>query len=243
MNKFAYIVFALAIGCMGLLSACGNDYKEAVKAEAVDAFTAVIDSSMAILDDDVARLDKELFENKEKQLKLEYVVAPAMEWTEVQEAEISKKLAGSWVRTLDPEWMSDKFTSDLYEVSSVTVRGTDMGGQREEITSEIIVKDLTSGAKSDWESFQADLEDQQAVFEQRRQAFMEQGRQVVSTFDNVIQNYDAWEVTKINDTTYQISGPGLGIPSEGSWVFYQDKGEIKPADEPAKSLNKVLTLQ
>ncbi len=244
MRRTLILIALLASFLLPVMAACGGPgYQDEVKAEAVDAFKAMIDNTMASLDDDIARLDKELFENMERQLKLAYVVAPAIVWTEEQEKEIGKKLSGSWRRTLDQPWSEEKFVSDFYQIASVSVQGLDMGGQREAITSEITVKDLTTGSKNNWEAVQADLESKKTVFEQRRAALIEEGRQVISTFDNVIQNYEQWEVTKINDTTFQISGPGLGIPSEGSWVFYRDKGELTPADNPAKSLKKVLSLQ
>lgn len=242
MNKFIYLFLALIVGALSFLTACGQDYED-VKAESVEAFKTVIDTSIANSDDDLARLDKELFENKERQLKVQYVVAPAIEWAEDQQVEMGVKLAGTWIRKLDQSWIADKFSSDLYQVIEVTVLGSEMGSQREEITYKIIIKDLTTGSSGEWQSILNDLEAQQAVFEQRRQTFMEEARQVVSTFDNVIQHYDEWEVKKISETTFQISGPGLGIPNEGSWVFYRDKGEIVAADGPAKSLEKVLEIQ
>lgn len=232
----------LIVAALSFLTACGQDYED-VKAESIEAFKTIIDASIAKSDDDLARLDKELFQNKERQIKVQYVVGPAIEWADEQKKEMEAKLAGTWLRRLDQSWMSDKFTSDLYQVTEVTVLGSEMGSQREEITYKIIVKDLTTGASGEWQSVLANLEEQQAVFEQRRQTFMEKARQVVSTFDNVIQHYEEWQVTKINDTTFQISGPGLGIPSEGSWVFYRDKGEIVAADGPAKSLEKVLEMK
>ncbi len=243
MRRIVIYIALLVSLLLPFLTACGQNEDAEIKAESVEAFKTLIDISIANLDDDLERLDKELFQNKERQLKLQYVVAPAIEWAEDEQAAMEAKLAGSWVRSLDPAFAAKNFSTDFYQVASVTVRGMDMGGQREEITSEIIVKDLTNGARGEWESMLADLKTQETTFDQRRQTFTEQSRQVVSTFDNVIQNYEKWEVTRINETTFQISGPGLGIPSEGRWVFYRDKGEIVAADEPAKSLEKVLKVQ
>ena len=87
------------------------------------------------------------------------------------------------------------------------------------------------------------LNEHKANVERNRRTALESLKIAKDTFENVSKHIEEWEVRKINETTYNISGPGLGIPDEGSWTYYMDSGEIKPADKEAQALKRVLSGQ
>ena len=76
------------------------------------------------------------------------------------------------------------------------------------------------------------------------------------TLHAAIRLWQEWEVQQIDETTYVISGPGLGISEAdpgtpgleleeklvtGEWTYHRDSGGIVPADKQSTALEKIIS--
>ncbi len=238
-RRVTYILFPFIL-MLGMALGC-KPSNEPVKVEIVDSFKQLINNGINTIETDLEAIDKDLYETNAKLLKLEGVVTPALAWAEDQKVQIEEHVSGSWIRQVPREWLSETLKNDQYEVTMVVLSALDMGSPGKVITLEIEVLDLTTKTKQDWESIDKQLKMKISNLEHKRQAVIESGKLSLTTFQNVIEQYEAWEINRIDQNTYSISGPGLGIPDTGRWTYYKETAEIVPADDESKALKKVLS--
>ena len=237
------IVLIAIIAAAFLLVPESNDE---IVIEAIDSLMQMNTTALDELDAEIDKIVQEQCATEEMLLKLEQVVKPALEWAEYQKELAKEKTRGSsWIVSVDSEEL-DKFKNDQYQVTKLEMLADKIGTEDEEFSTTIEVTDLTATVKEkrDWESIDSELKRRKTTIEQRWQTKVEKGQLSITTFTNVIESWENWEVQKLNKTTYSISGNGLGWAEEltaGKWTYYRDRREIIPADKPATALKKILT--
>ena len=241
MRKRIVCTSLLLLAMLCTAGGCKADTNDTIKEEIVDSFVQMVSGAMDVLETDLERIDKDIIDTQEKILKLEHVVTPALEWAKVKEANVSTYTKGSWVTQADSKWLAANLKNDRYQVTSVKFSALGIGSQYQETSVEIKVSDLDARITKDWESAEVELVNKKEKLEQRREAVISSGMLSVTTLQNVIENFDEWVVNKINKTTFSLSGPGLGIPAEGTWTYYSESSKIVPADKQSQSLKKVLS--
>jgi len=209
-----------------------------IKEEVIDVFVVITDETVAAIETDLEWIDSDLYNNEAKLLKLERVVAPVLEWAESQKEDLQ---FGSYVRRIDPEWLKDTLTSDQYQVNEAVLTATNVGSPSEKIYLDIKILDVTNNAIYSWDSLDSELKAIKSDLIRNKQELVEIGKQAVITLQKVIDYMDSWEVVEIDKNTYNISGPGLGIPGEGTWIYYRDTGQIVPDDKYSNTLQQVLS--
>ena len=244
MKKYIASILLISVVLLVMVNGCKSSESIDITEEIVDSFTQIIDETIEMTETDLERIDKDLWETEVKLLKLERVVSPAMEWAEDEKAKIFEEhMTGSWIRRVDKEWLSNNLKNDCYEVSLLELSILEVGSPKQLISLEIQVTDATTKEKRDWEAVESELKTRKASLEKKRQAVLASGKLSISTFKNVIEHLEEWEIKEINKTIYSVSGPGLGIPSTGVWTYYQETAEIIPADKESMALKKVLAGQ
>ncbi len=209
-----------------------------IKMEAGKCLMNITDTGIADIDSEIINIDQQWLEAGEKLVALDQVVTPAKIWLDHQET-VSRP--GSWDVKVVPEVL-EQLKNERYQVTELGV--IDYPGQ---IIPEIEVTDLSTNQTYDWKTLQP-LQDQLAslknTLEQRREAKIKDRNTAIETINNALKYAAAWKTEKINKTTYTISGVGLGWAgklTDGSWTYYQDKGEMVPRDMQAKDLEAILS--
>ncbi|HEX75187.1 MAG TPA: hypothetical protein G4O12_01240 [Dehalococcoidia bacterium] len=233
------ILLSMAIGCVS---------SESIKQEVVDCFVQMIDETVDWVEADLDSIEKHLSATKESVLKLEQVVTPALTWAEEQKADIQEvKLSGSsWSVQVDREWLSDTLNNDQYQVTSVKLSVFNIGTPEQKDSLVIEVADLTAEVKRlrDWELIDSELKTRLSRLSEQRQALIDSGETSTATLRSVIEHVQEWEIRRINDMTYSVSGAGLGMSEEltsGKWTYYRDSKEIVPADAQSVALWNILS--
>ena len=126
-------------------------------------------------------------------------------------------------------------------MTEVVLTATYVGSPSEKISLDIKILDVTNNSIYSWELLDSELKATKSALVKNKQELVEIGKQAVTTLQKVIGYMDSWEVVEIDKNTYSISGPGLGIPGEGTWIYYRDTGQIKPDDKYSTTLQQVLS--
>jgi len=177
-------------------------------------------------------------------LKLEQVIAQALEWIENQKVELLEEFEyGSWHSRVTRESLA-KFKNDQYKITALELSVHGIGTPNQEFYAVIKVTDLATKTQSNWETVESELKWRKSTLEKRRQVKLERGQLSTSTLLSVIEHLGDWEIREINSTIYSISGPGLGMAGElaaGKWTYYRASKEIIPADTQSAALQKILS--
>jgi hypothetical protein len=235
------ILLLLAILLLSFLVHCIPESD--IRREVVTAFIDMNKSSVATIDSELQEIDEYRYVAEVKLLKLEQVVSPALKWLETQKAREFK--TGDWIVRVTPEGLA-RLKNDQYRVTEVEYYISRAGSMAQDTSFTLKVADLTMDRIDKWEEFKNYLEYTIVSLKQRWQEKLKHRELAMSTLNNLIKNWQSWKVKKINETTYQIAGAGLGWSDKlttGTWTYYQDKNEVTPVDEPAKSLQKMLRVE
>jgi hypothetical protein len=240
-----WLIYGLVLTCI-LLSTfvgCKTD-KPYVQEEIVQAFVKILDNGMDTIDSDLERVDNDLTATELNIQQLQRLADPALEWVAEQEVKIpEEKLSGSFTNKIAENWLAENMANDQYAISDLSVTVENIGSSGQSSFSIIEVTDLKTNSKYQLEDLQASLEARKNSLMNNRQKILDAGDNAIKTMETLTDNIEQWEVSKINDTTYVVSGPGLGIPSEGIWTYYKDKGEVVANDNSSQKLKRVLLGQ
>lgn len=189
-------------------------------------------------------IDLNLYTTEDKLVKLEQVTGPAVRWIENQKVKLlDEHKYGSWHSRVTPESLAE-FKNDRYEVTALELSVYGIGTSNQKFDAVIRVTDLETKIQSDWETVYSELEWRKSTLEESRQAKLEEGHLASSTLNSVIDHLGDWEIREINNTTYSVTGPGLGMAGEltaGKWTYYRASKEIIPADAQSSALQKILS--
>jgi len=187
-------------------------------------------------------IDERRYAAETKLLKLEQVVSPALKWLETQKKRDFK--AGNWLVRITPEGLT-QLKNEYYRVTEVEFYISRAGSPAPDISTTIKVADMTMDRIDKWEEFKNYLESVVLSQKQQWQEKIQNRELSISTINAVMKTWPDWKVKKINQTTYEISGMGLGWIDKlvaGTWTYYRDRNELMPVDEPGKALHKVILL-
>ena len=240
-----WIIHGLVLFCilLGTFAGCKTD-KPYIQEEIVQAFIKILDEGMDTIDSDLERVDKDLTATELNIQQLQRLADPALEWISEQEVKIpEEKLTGSFTNKIAKDWLAENMANNQYAITDLSVTVENIGGPTQSTYSVIEVTDLTTKSKYQLEDLQATLETRKASIMSNRQNILDAGDKAIEAMDTLTENIEQWEVSKINDTTYVVSGPGLGIPSEGMWTYYKDTGEMVANDNDSQKLKRVLLGQ
>jgi hypothetical protein len=238
------ILKILLISLMLLSISTGCVSKKAITEEFVDYLLKTNTDTVDKVDSDLQIIDQNLYTTDEKLLKLQQVMVLAQEWIENQKVKLLEEYkSGSWHSRVTPESL-DKFKNDQYEVTALELTVHGIGTPNQEFDDVIKVMDLATKIPSDWETIENELKWRQSILEQQRQELLEAGHLSASTLLSVIGHSGDWEIQKINNTTYSISGLGLGMDGElttGNWTYDRASQKIIPTDNQSSALQDILS--
>lgn len=229
------VLLGLSIGCMP---------KRAIAEEFIDCLMQLNATALDKVGSELQRIDQNLYAVEEKLLKLEQVIAPALEWQEKEMVELLKEFdSGSHSTRVTREGLGE-FTNDQYKLTALEVSVYGIGTPDQRSSTVLRVMDLTTKVRSGWEAVESELTARKSTLEERRQAKLEDGQLSASTLVNVIDHAGTWEIRAIDSGTYSISGAGLGMDKEltaGAWTYYRASKETIPADAQSVSLRRTLS--
>jgi hypothetical protein len=211
--------------------------------EAINTFITMYETSIKNIDSELDKIDENRYSTEVNLMKLEQVVVPALEWLEFQKTRDFE--AGDWLVRITSEGLA-QLKNDQYRVTKAEVYVERGGFSDSDYSSTIKVTDLTTSMTSDWEEIKNDLESTKSSFEQQWQEKLKHRDLSISAINNLTENWQNWKVKRINKTTYEITGVGLGWADTfvvGTWTYYRDKKELIPADEHGRALHKVLLIE
>ena len=244
MKKWLIYSFVLICILLSAFAGCSKTDKPYVQEEIVQAFIKILDKGMDTIDSDLERVDKDLTATEVNIQQLQRLADPALEWVAEQEVKIpEEQLSGSFTNKISENWLPENMANEQYALTELSVTVENIGSPAQSTHSIIEVTDLTTKSKYQLEDLQTTLETRKASLMSNRQKIIEAGDKAIEAMETLNDNIEQWEVSKINDTTYVVSGPGLGIPSEGMWTYYKDKGEVVAADNNSQKLKRVLLGQ
>ncbi|HEX75182.1 MAG TPA: FHA domain-containing protein [Dehalococcoidia bacterium] len=220
--------------------------KEDIKVEVGECLMEMNTAAIDDIDLELDEIGQQARETEEKLLKLEQVVTPALEWVDYQKANTDQYLKNSsWIIRV-PSGELDQLKNDQYQVTTLEFSVSQVKTPQEQSSAVIKVTDLTTKTVYDWEALDSELEDRKAKLEQRAQARGEKGELAISTFLEVMDCWEDWEVKNTGSNIYSVSGYGLGWAdglTKGRWTYYRDTGEIIPRDSHSEALKKVLVAE
>ena len=248
-----------------------TDEKGDIAAEVVERLMQINTEALDKLHLELDEIDQQLYATEEKLVKLEEVVTPALEWGEyaveyekaLAEEGYSGRVWGDFQRTVAEQeypgfsgssWRTEvppeafvHLRNNLYWVTTIELLVEGYGDPNLKFSTVIKVTDLTLGTPTerDWEAIHRELEAQKSTLEQQWQSGLEKGNLSTQTFLGVIDYWEDWEIKHVDETTYGITGPGLGWAEElttGEWTYHRDSGEIIPADSQSTALEEILSL-
>jgi hypothetical protein len=240
-----WLIHGLLLVCILLstLVGCKTD-KPYVQEEIVQSFIKILDKGMDTIDGDLERIDKDLTATEVNISQLQRLADPALEWIAEQEVKIpEEKLSGSFTNKIPQDWLAENMANSQYAISNLSATVENIGSPTQSTFAIIEVIDLTTKSKYQLEELQILLETRRESLMNKRQEIIDAGNKAIETMELLSDNVEQWEVSKINDTTYVVSGPGLGIPSNGIWTYYKDKGEVVAGDNDSQKLKRVLLGQ
>lgn len=242
MNRPVLKLLLISLMLPSILTGCVP--KEAITEEFVDCLIQTNAVAIDKVDSELESIDQNLYATEDKLLKLEQVIAPALEWIENQKVELLEEFRyGSWHSRVTRESLA-KFKNDRYKVTELELSVDEIGTPNQEFRTAIKVTDLATTTQSNWQTVESELKWRKSTLEKRRQEKLERGQLSASTLLSVIEHLGGWEIREIDNTTYSISGPGLGMDVEliaGEWIYYRASKEIVPADTQSVALQKMLS--
>ncbi len=217
------ILKLLLLSLMLLFISTGCTFRNAITDEFADRLTQMNADSIESVAKNVEIIDQNLYTTEEKLLKLEQVVAPALEWVENQKVKMLEQFdEGSWRSRVTDEGLAE-FKNDQYQISALELSVTRIGTPNQKFYTEIKVVDLETKEQYDWEVAENQLKSVKDALEKERQAKLEDAQLSTATLLSVLEHSGEWKVQEINSTTYGISGPGLGEAGEltsGNWTYF-----------------------
>jgi len=238
------VLKVLLVSLVLLCPSLGCIPRQPIAEEFVDCLIQLNATALDKVGSELQRIDQNLYAVEEKLLKLEQVIAPALEWQEKEMVELLEEFdSGSYSTRLTQEGLAN-FTNDQFRLTALEVSVYAIGTPEQRFATVVRVMDSPTRAQSDWEAIESELIAKKSVLEQRRQAKLEAGQLSASTLLRVIDHVEDWEIRRINKNAYSISGSGLGMDKEltaGAWIYYRASREIIPADAESAALRKTLS--
>ncbi len=234
------ITLAVIIALSVTLVCSATVAKADIIAEFIESLKQISEAATGQIEAEVDSIDQELFNTDEKLLKLEQVITPALEWVERQKDK-ARTQGASFVSQVNAEGL-DKLKNDQYQVTTLEGKGNTSG----QFTPIIRVTDLTTNTTRDWEKFDSELKFLRSTLKEQRQERLAAGILSAQTLLEIINYWEDWDIKKLNETTYSISGPHLGLadgPAKGKWTYYKHTGESKPTDNESAALKKLLAAE
>ena len=247
----AFRLLALFIGLVVftstvLLTGCVStkpEVEDEIRAKVVSSLTATKETTLRELEVAISKLDQEISALNLKLDKLNQVAAPAQEWVQVQKADAEKKGYGGTRIVESMGYLeSDAFKNDQFRVVKLQFT-SEMLSAGIKYTSVIRIEDLMTGKIGLLEEFRSELEDSISALTFNLNAKKKTFNLVASTADNVLNQSQNWKVIKVNPTTYNVSGLGLGMEGDltnGVWTYYLEPERFVPSDAASNALLKVL---
>ncbi len=240
------LLYSLIVICvfLSMFVGCKADNSSYVNEDVTQAFIKILDEGMYRVNSDLDRIDTDITANEVKVLQLQRLVDPALSWVDEQKVKIrEEKKSGDFTRRVDKTWLSENFANEQYAVTDLSVTVENIGSPTENSYSTIEITDVTTKTKYDYEAVQQSLEARKATLEKNKENAMAAGDKAIAAMENLVNHIDDWNVSKVNNVTFVVSGPGLGEPDEGTWTFYKETTEIVPNDKPAQALKQTLLGQ
>ena len=109
------------------------------------------------------------------------------------------------------------------------------------------ITDIRAGRTATVETLRSELKEQKEILERNRQEQVALRNASLSTLDGIRAQMKEWKAVKNGNSTYAISGPGLGWLdgklASGQWVFRADTGKMIPQGKEGIDLVGILIVQ
>jgi hypothetical protein len=82
------------------------------------------------------------------------------------------------------------------------------------------------------------------VHQKEKSDLLKSAQLATSTLEAALGQMGKWKISKSGQSTYSISGPGLGWSNglaAGRWTYDGSKKEAMPADKSAIDLQRIIT--
>jgi hypothetical protein len=241
--RFTYLpVMAAAIILAGIFGGCISGPGETqVQDKVADKLVLMTRDAITGWDKEITRIDVELTQAEVKLGKLNQVLKPALQWVDLMKAQAQKEQwTGDTVEVMED---LDQLKNDQFKVAKLQFL-VEMLSAGIKYSSNIQVFDFVTGKVIPYEELRNALQAQVNTLAQQREAKVNTRNTARSTALSVLKQYQAWNAQKVNSSTYNVIGNGLGLNmalTTGTWTYHTDTGQLDPANAAATNLQKVLT--
>jgi hypothetical protein len=209
-----------------------------------DTLVSISESTLERYSSQVTPLDSQLTEVETKLNKLENIVGPALKWIEdTKETAERENWGGSQVARVSKDL--EKLQNDQYRVIKLELLATMISaGIKFEPT--ILIDNVKTGQVVPYEELRDSLQEQVDTLKKQRQGILQKWDLVKGVGTDVLNQSSNWTIEKLNETTYRISGDGLGWHNGligGEWLYDTNSGTSKPSDSNAQALRNLLRGQ
>jgi hypothetical protein len=223
------------------LTGCENALS--IQKKAADVLMRTTDETLARLDENFEKIDKEILNNTARIMQLEKAAEPAFKWIEEQRT-IAANDGGKprnilWGADLGP------LKNVLYELKSVRfiIDAKSPLGRYS-----IVIADRATGEQGEFDDLRAGFRAKIKEITPGWEAQKQRRQKLASTIRTVAESYDRWVSAKDNSGVWSVSGPNLGLASDGSlttgqWQYNPASNTMTPIDDAAKALEKLLIGQ
>jgi hypothetical protein len=260
MRTLLLSICAIVFFLSGLAAGCTADKEEElmeeIRGEAVYCLVKMNEVATEKMDLESYSVGQKLEPVILEMEKLRQVAVPALEWVELQSDELpQKQQKGDWRIEVTENGLAE-FKNDKYRISHLEFQAYNIGEEEQNFSYIVKVTELATNKEKDLETIYDELEQQKVGWEERLQLIGDKRMQSAWTCNAVIRLWQDWQVQKIDENTYLVIGPGLGISESkpgtpgleldksliaGEWTYYRDSGEIVPADKQSSALQNILS--
>jgi hypothetical protein len=175
--------------------------------------------------------------------KLEQVGNAALSWIDYMQKRADKELWSPIIAEVTSDLF--KYKNDRYEV--IKLQFVVERSSVRKYSSIIKVFEVYTNKQYLYDDIHSDLKKQVDDLNKTLTDQINAYKLSAATTNKVLGQYSTWKVSKINSSSYKVSGPALGWSgttlAPGVWTYNIDNQAVTPADAGSTALDKVIKGQ
>lgn len=244
--KRKFKVSLSALLCLTLLSAnCSLIDKEALINEVTECFYELNDKALEEINKDIDILEDQLAIVEDKEDALNEIIYFSEDVVSYyNESVAAEKVENEWYYQfiLTAEDCSD-YSNEFYEIIEFELTWM-VKTNSWNLNRIIVVRDRETGAQGDIYVIETMLNTTKSALIDKRNIELTKKENVNQLLVDVLEHQDEWQVHKIDNDIYSVSGYGLGYTQQlidGEWYYYQNASIIEPVSSQSTKLRDALT--
>lgn len=214
--------------------------------EVVICFNELHNEAMLQIDADIADLDSQITVIEEKEQGLQELKTQLDNVVQELDEEVAQERlrTGGWWEFTMPQEDFGLYENEYYKLVEFHLRWDARVEEGFwELTKNIRVENKETGLAGVLEVFLGELGMNHGELINRKEIKLQLQSESARILAEIVDHEDDWEIVKMSNGVYEVSGYGLGYtdqPSFGEWYYYEESNSIEPKDQPAIGLRDAL---